>query len=81
MEICDVDIECLPSESDTQITVSDGFRVSPATLVTVDMVKVKHSPLGSSTLSDMIDMGTHWIHASSLNVKLSASVMKSSAAE
>ena len=74
-------IYCLPSESDIQISASEGLSVRPATLVVVDMVNVKHSSPGSSTSSDMISMGAHWIKASSLNVKMSSIAVKSSSAE
>ena len=45
------------------------------------MVNVKHSSPGSFILSDVIAMGTHWMKASSLNVKLSVSAKKSSVAK
>ena len=53
----------LPSESDIQISVTAGLRVSPATLVAVDISNVKHSCPGSGTLSDVIAMGIHWMRA------------------
>ena len=46
-----------------QISVSEGLSVSPATLVAVDIVNMKHSCPGSATLSDVIAMGTHWTRA------------------
>ena len=44
----------------------------------VERVNVKHSWPGSSTLSDVMAIGTHWIKASSLRVKLSLRDVKSS---
>ena len=50
-------------------------------MIAVDILNVKHSSPGSSTLSDVTTMGTHWVKALSLNVKLSSSAVKSSAAK
>lgn len=50
---------CIPSASEIHISVSEGLRVSPATVDAVDIVNVKHSWPGSATLSDVIAMGVH----------------------
>ena len=68
-------------ESNIQISVAEGLRISPATLFAVDMVYMKHSCCGSTTLSDVIATGMHWIKVLLLNTKLPSSAIKSSPSE
>ena len=60
-----------PSASEMQISASEGLSVRPAMLVAVEMEKVKHSCSVSSTLSDVMDIGTHCNRALSLIWKVS----------
>ena len=73
--------EYIPSLSDMHISVSEGPRVSPATVDAVEIVNEKHSCPGSDTSSDVIVIGIHCILASSLSVKLSLRPVKSSVAK
>ena len=73
--------QIIPSSSDIHISVSEGLRVSPATVDAVDIVNEKHSCPGSDTSSDVIVIGIHCILASSLSVKLSLRPVKSSVAK
>ena len=63
------------------ISVTDGLRVSPATVDAVEIANEKHSCPGSDTSSDVILIGIHCILASSLIVKLSLRPVKSSVAK